>query len=518
MSGQGKRFQAAGYKDPKPLVSINGKPIIERLMQSFPASWRTTFVLSEDHADTKLPSVLRSLRPEALQIQIPKHDLGPGHALILAMDSLDPDLPVLVSYCDYGMVWDSSDFQRFVGASECDICVVSYRGFHPHYLSKTTYAYSRMEGERVVEVKEKGSFTSNRENEFASCGLYYFRNVKILRQALDFQIAQNLTLNGEFYTSLTVQAFIKNTSAANVRVYEIPRFFQWGTPEDLRRFEFWERTFHAHLSSVGRAGSVGAVVLPMAGKGSRFLDLTQTPKPLINVNGQKMFEAALSTLPDAKETVIVATEQIAKQIDATSGKRQIVRLSSTPPGQAYSTLSGTEKLDPDLDVMVSACDHGIAMLPSQWSKWHEIANSGKYDACVFTMQPFPPAIEHPQAYSYIENTDKTLDIKRVFLKSPVPDTPMPEQKVLVGTFWFRKAGILCNYIRKLETLGLAHNGELFLDSVINVFLDEGCRVFSFPLDGYLCWGEPDVLSEALYWQEVFCAVQYPPRPRFPGVV
>ena len=38
MSGLGSRFQAAGYTEPKPLIKVDGKPIIEHVVkQSAPA-------------------------------------------------------------------------------------------------------------------------------------------------------------------------------------------------------------------------------------------------------------------------------------------------------------------------------------------------------------------------------------------------------------------------------------------------------------------------------------------------
>jgi NDP-sugar pyrophosphorylase family protein len=36
MSGMGKRFIDAGYFDPKPLIIVEGKPIIEHIINLFP--------------------------------------------------------------------------------------------------------------------------------------------------------------------------------------------------------------------------------------------------------------------------------------------------------------------------------------------------------------------------------------------------------------------------------------------------------------------------------------------------
>ena len=36
MSGIGKRFIDAGYSEPKPLIKVDGKPIIEHVLNLFP--------------------------------------------------------------------------------------------------------------------------------------------------------------------------------------------------------------------------------------------------------------------------------------------------------------------------------------------------------------------------------------------------------------------------------------------------------------------------------------------------
>ncbi|MFM8315958.1 MAG: NTP transferase domain-containing protein, partial [Deltaproteobacteria bacterium] len=228
MSGQGNRYRDAGYKEPKPLIPVNGVPMITRLLENFPDSWPTVFVMAENHKNTELPSVLTKNRPLGYQVFIEKHTQGPSFAALKGLEHLDPELPVLLSYCDYAMVWDSTRFTHFVEETQCDACVVSYRGYHAHYRSPQQYAYCRMSGERVVEVKEKGSFTSNREQEFASSGGYYFKSARLLKKAIEFQLAQNLQLNGEFYSSLTVEALLRMDPKAHVRVFEIPGFFQWG--------------------------------------------------------------------------------------------------------------------------------------------------------------------------------------------------------------------------------------------------------------------------------------------------
>jgi NDP-sugar pyrophosphorylase family protein len=515
MSGQGTRYRAAGYEQPKPLIPVSGEPMIARLMAVFPEAWPAHFVMAENHRETDLPAALRDLRPTAKQSFVPVHGLGPSHAILEGLKQIPNDAPVLVSYCDYGMVWDPVAFERFVRSTNCDSCVISYRGFHPHYLSPTLYAYSRMDGERVVEVREKGHFTPDRQQEFASSGGYYFKSATLLREAIEFQMARGMALKGEYYTSLTVQALLEMKQDAQVRVFEIPKFFQWGTPDDLKAFEFWEKTFQNRnrFAEAGRM-EVDHVLMPMAGLGSRFSSITSLPKPLIRVNGKPMFISAVETLPRAKSSVFVCLDGFAESAQAyvpQGGK--FVSLRTTPSGQALSTEAGLDALEETGDVVVSSCDHGVVMDPARWAEFR--ANPG-CDAAIFTVRGFSGAARRPNAYAYVvsSGTSKFPDVTTVSVKKPVSDHPSNDA-VLVGTFWFRSREVLRNAIEELKKADVRVNGELYLDSVFEGMIRRRAAVREIPLDGYLCWGDPDSLAEAVYWQETFCGRGLAPRPRFP---
>ncbi len=515
MSGQGVRYHKAGYTQPKPLVPVNDIPMIMRTLENYPLDWVCHFVLAENHRQTELPTLLKSLRPTSTISYVEPHALGPGRAIEKGLETIPKNEKVFVSYCDYGMVWDSAQFVRFINQSQCDACVVCYRGFHAHYLNPVTYAYCRMDGERVVEVREKGSFTETRENEYASSGGYYFRTAQILHDALQFQTQNNLSLNGEYYTSLTVEALLKFNPHAHVRVFEIPGFFQWGTPQDLKRFEYWEKTFSAYNRNAGYKLEIDQVLMPMAGLGSRFTSITDNPKPLIPVGTKPMYIRALETLPRAKTTVLVALNSFSSRL-LKNEKTKTISLETTPSGQALSTMAGVSALTANQDVVVSSCDHGIVLNPQAWKAFRSQPNC---DAAIFTMKGYPGAQERPQAYAYVvpqNESEKFPKVKSVSVKKPVSETP-DQDHVLVGTFWFRTADILRSGIEDLQKKDIRINGELYLDSVFEVLMQQSLNVRMIPLDGYIGWGDPDSLAEALYWEEIFCCRTIEARPRFPGV-
>jgi hypothetical protein len=92
--------------------------------------------------------VLLSIRPSATIVAIPNHKKGPVYAVSLIEDNEE----VIVNYCDYGA------FLTYVRAKNADGAIPSYKGFHPHMLGSTNYAFMRDDKQWMLEIKEKESY------------------------------------------------------------------------------------------------------------------------------------------------------------------------------------------------------------------------------------------------------------------------------------------------------------------------------------------------------------------------
>ena len=49
MAGRGKRFEAAGYSFPKPLIDINGKTMIQVIIENLDFSDEHIFICQKEH-------------------------------------------------------------------------------------------------------------------------------------------------------------------------------------------------------------------------------------------------------------------------------------------------------------------------------------------------------------------------------------------------------------------------------------------------------------------------------------
>lgn len=243
MSGLGSRFLAQGYKDPKPLIKVGQKPMIEWVLKMFPDVSDVIFICRDEHLEnTDMKKILKSLAPKAQIKSIAGDKKGPVFAVNQVSEILDFDEDVIFSYCDYYMQWDMKGFVDYVKKHKPDGAIPTYTGFHPHLLiPKNLYASCNVDAENnLIEIREKYSFEADKSKAHHSPGVYYFKSGHLANTYFQKALDEDISLNGEYYISLVYNLLVKDQ--LNVKIYpDVHRFCQWGTPEDLNEFLQWMR-------------------------------------------------------------------------------------------------------------------------------------------------------------------------------------------------------------------------------------------------------------------------------------
>ncbi|MDR1657153.1 MAG: hypothetical protein LBT47_06300 [Deltaproteobacteria bacterium] len=505
MSGFGERFRTAGYTVPKPLIDVLGKPIIAHILDMFEGETDFIFICNQEHLDNPayaLRSTISRYCPQGRIVGIAPHKLGPVYAVAQAFDIIDPLRPTLVNYCDFSCRWDWPGFKNYVQQTGCQGAVACYRGFHPHMLGSTNYAYVQCQGDQIVNIQEKKPFTDQPMTEYASSGSYYFSSGEVMTQTFRKTLVRSeLTVNGEYYVSL---AYIPMLEAGqDIRVFELEKFRQWGTPQDLSEY-----LHHAVIHRPGRRPQVrpqhkGTVLLPMAGLGMRFAkEGYSTPKPLIEVDGQPMFLRALNDLPQADRTVFVLRRDMpgAPEVIALAEKQNGAAIKILPgptEGQAVTCLEAESLIDPDLPLTIGACDNGYIY---DAARFETLMADPEVDFLLWAQRAYPQGARHPEMYGWAQ-ADKNGKLLIVSVKKSIGNPAT--DPVVTGGFTFKKASDFFAAARRMIAKGEDGrvNGEFYVDQCCNDALALGLVGRVFFIDSYVCWGTPDELRTYEYWRE-----------------
>ncbi|NBU82173.1 MAG: glycosyl transferase family 2, partial [Flavobacteriaceae bacterium] len=100
MAGLGKRFSDRGYTISKPLIPINGKPMIERVVENLGITKNLTFLIQgEILEDGFLESLLREICQSPRIISLDRLTEGPLSTTLLAREFISRS-PLMIINCD----------------------------------------------------------------------------------------------------------------------------------------------------------------------------------------------------------------------------------------------------------------------------------------------------------------------------------------------------------------------------------------------------------------------------------
>lgn len=511
MSGFGERFRKAGYEVPKPLIEIQNKPIIAHVIDMFPGEKDFHFICNKEHLQNtnyKMRKILEKYCPSGKIHSIEPHKKGPVFAVQSIKDHLKLDEPIVVNYCDFSCYWNWKHFKSFVSQHFCDGAIPAYKGFHPHSLGKTNYAYIKENGGWVEDIQEKQPYTSNRMNEYASSGTYYFSSGKKMFDSFDYIVKNNMQVEGEYYVSLAYKFMCMKYNS--VIVYPLQHFMQWGTPEDVAEYNYWSKVFTSLISNKKMDNlKLGTNVIPMAGLGQRFVDdgYSKT-KPLISVSGKPMVVQSTKDLPQSNNYVFVLRsdmlgyEDVRKELQENFNNPIIKTIDYVTDGQARTATIGVSELegissDDSSPLTIGVCDSGVIY---DYEKFYNLLNSSDADLIVWGIKGYTNALRNPEMYGWMDANYENI-INKVSVKKPLEN---PEaDPIVLGIFTFKNIQDFNKVTQSLIERDGKINNEFYMDSCIEDAINLGLKCVFFEVDSFLCWGTPNDLKTFEYWQSCF---------------
>lgn len=231
MAGRGSRFSEAGYKEPKFLIPILDKTMIEVVVSNLTPKreHKFIFVCQKEHIEKyDLKNKLSKLAENIEIIGICGITEGQVCTVLNAVDFINNEEALMTANCDQYIDFNIDDYLDYMDDKKYDGLIMTMTS------KDKKWSYAKIDANGIVTETAEKKVISNE----ATVGIYNFRHGKYLVNAANKMILDNIRVNGEFYTCPVYNYLIKD--GYKIGIYNIGEeyngMFGLGIPKDLELF------------------------------------------------------------------------------------------------------------------------------------------------------------------------------------------------------------------------------------------------------------------------------------------
>ncbi len=215
------------------------------------------------------------------------------------------------------------------------------------------------------------------------------------------------------------------------------------------------------------------LVVPMAGKGSRFADAGyELPKPLLSVHGQPMYRIVLGNLVTDNIVSVTLVAQrahlLAREMSLMEARLErpvnLIEIDHVTQGPAESVHLAMGVLDPGLPVVTANSDQYVDF---PIHRFYDALREEDLGGAVLTMEDHDPK----WSYAAVDEFNNITDVREKIVIS---------KHATVGIYAFQSASLLASAIESMFTANDRTNGEFYLAPVYNYLVSAHWRIRAVP--------------------------------------
>lgn len=230
LAGSSDLFLNAGYAYPKPLIEVNGVPMIQLVIDrvaTIQESCKFIFIIrNEDALKYHLDNTLRLLSPECEVIKLKKDTKGGLCSVLMTIDHIASDDSLLILNGDQVIDEDFDIVLQFWKRNSADAGLITFTSVHPRW------SYTRLEDGQVMQTAEKNPISSH-----AIAGYYYFAHAATFFGSAFQTIKNDVKLDGNYYISPVINEYVlRNKKVLNYKI-DASQYHSFYSPQMLNEFE-----------------------------------------------------------------------------------------------------------------------------------------------------------------------------------------------------------------------------------------------------------------------------------------
>ena len=242
MAGHGSRFSEEGYLDPKPLLPVDGVPMIVKAVECLPDTKNQIFIALKNHIDGYgVDKAIKNVYRSADIISIDKTTQGQACTCMIGIERVDKNQSILISACDNGVRYNQEKYQSLL-KQDPDVIVWAFKNNPASRNNPDMYSWLKIDkNDNILSVSCKKFLGGNPLEQYAIIGTMYFKNIDFFIKGFEQNYSKNIRTNNEFFVDDIISRCID--MGLNVKVFGVDDYICWGTPEDYETYNYWKNYF-----------------------------------------------------------------------------------------------------------------------------------------------------------------------------------------------------------------------------------------------------------------------------------
>lgn len=223
------------------------------------------------------------------------------------------------------------------------------------------------------------------------------------------------------------------------------------------------------------------IVVPMAGRGQRFIDNGySTPKPLLKINDKYVMSYVIKNMKvDGARFIFlvrkdhVEEHQIDKVLKEIEPTCEVIIVDKITEGAMCTVLLAKDLINTEEEVVIANCDQIVDWTASHFFKY---MRKNKADGGIVTVYSDNPAF----SFAKVDRTRVTSVAEKIVISN----------HGTVGIYYFARGKDLVKYAEGMIKKNIRTNNEFYVCPVYNQFILDHKTILNYPIPEMYCLGTP----------------------------
>jgi HAD superfamily hydrolase (TIGR01509 family) len=229
------------------------------------------------------------------------------------------------------------------------------------------------------------------------------------------------------------------------------------------------------------------VLIPMAGRGSRFEQFYTYPKPLIDIYGKPMIQMVVESLGiEANYIYIVREEHYQKYnlktlLNLITPGCKIIQLDHVTEGAAVTTLMSKEYINNEDMLIIANSDQYIRW---DFMNFYYKMKETKADGGILTFH----STHFKWSFVRLDDNENVIEVRE---KDPI------STHATCGIYMYKKGSDYVKYTEQMIKKDIRVNGEFYVAPVYNEFIEDNKKIIKYDVEEMWGLGDPESLDTFL---------------------